>query len=133
MDRVVAAALLAVPLAACAAREPSEAPDVERPPPAAYAVGAQAGLSRLDAAVRRYASEHAGRLPADLAALSSETSPEGGAYLRRLDADPWGQPYSYAVTDARHGLYDLRSYGPDTLPGTHDDVVVPTRSVLPRD
>lgn len=133
MDRVVAAALLAAPLTACAARPAAEAPEVEHPPVAAYAVGAQAGLSRLDTAVRRYAADHAGRLPASLDALASEPSLDGDRYVRRVDADPWGQPYAYAVTDARHGLYDLRSFGPDTLPGTGDDVVVPPRSVLPSD
>jgi hypothetical protein len=94
--------------------------------------GATADLGRIDAAVRRYAADHAGRLPAALGDLVGERAPDGVPYLTQLPRDPWGNGYDYAVLSARHGAYDLRSWGPDRLPGTGDDVVedgppVPTR------
>ena len=83
---------------------------------------ATAELGRLDDAIHRYAHDRAGRLPASLSALSTERSLDGDLYLARVPADPWGRAYVYAVLNPRIGLYDLRSYGPDSMPGTPDDV-----------
>ena len=77
----------------------------------------------LESAIRRYAGDRAGRLPTRLEDLASERSPDGEPYVRQVPDDPWGRPYSYAILVARAGRYDLRSYGPDGLPGTDDDVV----------
>lgn len=126
MDRVVALALAAASLAGCASREDDRIP----PRPANVAPRATADLGRIDTAVRRYARDHAGRLPTSLADLTTEPTPDGGSYLRRVDADPWGQPYDYAIKSSRAGTYDLRSYGADRLPGTLDDLV--TDGVVPR-
>ena len=96
------------------------------PPPnvAAFAPIAVYDLNRLDAAIHRYAADRAGRLPTVLDALADERAPGGDTYLLKTPTtDPWGGTYVYAVLDARLGTFDLRSYGPDRLPGTDDDVV----------
>jgi|GEM_PF-2471777 len=103
-------------------------PRFERP--ANVAPVATSDLGRIDAAVRRYAREHGGRLPTTLDDLVNETGPDGAAYLRRVDRDPWGGSYDYAVESSRAGTYDLRSFGPDRLPATADDVV--HRGAVPR-
>ncbi len=86
-------------------------------------------MARLERAIRRYAADRAGRLPVKLDDLTSERSPEGDRYLTRIPLDPWGRPYAYAVVSARLGAYDLRSYGPDSLPGTRDDLVADAEPV----
>jgi hypothetical protein len=125
--------------AGCASSEgsrPEPAPVAARPAlsrrPAPNAFGytvsdastpqATADLGRLDDAIHRYAHDRAGRLPASLSALSTERSLDGDLYLARVPADPWGRAYVYAVINPRIGQYDLRSYGPDSMPGTPDDV-----------
>jgi general secretion pathway protein G len=35
-----------------------------------------------------------------------------GGYIKKVPADPWGQPYLY-LSPGTHGDYDLFSYGPD--------------------
>lgn len=82
-----------------------------------------AGAGRVDRALRRYARDHAGRLPTSLAGLLGETDPDGAPYLRDLPGDAWGRPLAYAVLSARYGVYELRSYGPDGVPATGDDLV----------
>lgn len=139
MDRRLALAVAHATLAAatgwaatgCASSSPR--PTLDRfgeGRPDARAPAAAAHLSRVDAAIRRYAAEHGGRLPTTLDDLTTQAGPDGEVYLRRLDRDPWGQSYDYALESARAGTYDLRSFGPDRLPGTADDVVV--RGVVPR-
>ena len=86
-------------------------------------------FARLEGAIRRFASDRAGRLPGSLDELVTERSPEGDRYLASVPSDAWGRPYSYAVVSARLGAYDLRSYGPDTLPDTADDVVADPKPV----
>ncbi|MFC3094099.1 type II secretion system protein GspG [Alteromonas sediminis] len=46
--------------------------------------------------------------------------PEGG-FIRRLPEDPWGQPYQL-ISPGELGVIDIFSNGPDTLPGTDDDI-----------
>ena len=132
------AALAAASAAGCAGRSTAgDAPAARQAPvtmrkPADNAYGyvvvdaatpqADAELGRLDDAIHRYAKDRAGRLPTTLGALSSERSLDGDLYLARVPTDPWGRPYAYAVINPRIGLYDLRSYGPDRMPGTPDDV-----------
>jgi Type II secretion system (T2SS), protein G len=85
---------------------------------------ARLDLLRMERAIRVYAEDRAGRLPASLEALREGSRSDGGRpYLGSVPVDPWGSPYSYAVESPRHGTYDLRSYGADRLPGTADDVV----------
>jgi general secretion pathway protein G len=43
--------------------------------------------------------------------------------FEELPADPWGQPYNYEYPGRRSGKsFDLFSSGPDTKPGTDDDI-----------
>jgi hypothetical protein len=120
----LAAAALA--LAACRASAP---PPPAPPHPSVVRQAAAPSLARIDLAIHRYAGDRAGRLPGSLDALVLEGPPSGGRYLTDVPSDPWGRPYSYAVTDPRAGAYDLRSYGPDSLPGTSDDVTGRNRPV----
>jgi hypothetical protein len=102
---------------------PPPRPDFEAP-------AARLDLLRLDRAIRLYAEDRAGRLPARLDDLAREGTPGGrDHYVPVVPVDPWGQPYSYAVTSSRLGTFDLRSYGADRLPGTGDDVVAEGRPV----
>lgn len=39
-----------------------------------------------------------------------------GGYVRRIELDPWGNPYQY-VYPGEHGEIDLFSYGADGRPG----------------
>lgn len=101
----------------------------ERATPPSFASNSTGDITHLQRAIRLYAADRAGRLPVRLEDLVKETSPEGDRYLTRLPVDPWGRPYAYAVVSARLGAYDLRSYGPDTLPGTADDLVADAQLV----
>lgn len=78
---------------------------------------------RVDRALRRYAGDHAGRLPTSIAALLGESDLDGTPYLREEPRDVWGRPLSYAVLSARYGVFELRSFGPDGVPATADDLV----------
>lgn len=128
MDRLVALpaatrvggwALVGAMLAGCASRDAGPAYG----PPPNLAPAASSDLGQIEAAVRRYAAEHGGRLPTTLDDLVNETGPDGAPYLRRVARDPWGGRYDYAIESSRAGTFDLRSYGPDRLPATGDDVV----------
>jgi general secretion pathway protein G len=69
-----------------------------------------------------------GRLPESLQALLQATNPESGQpYLERVGLDPWGNAYQYRVLDAGKGEFEVRSFGPDGVPQTPDDVVLPRR------
>lgn len=86
-------------------------------------------FTRIESAIRRFAGDRAGRLPVSLYELTAERSPDGDHYLTSIPTDAWGRPYSYGVVSARLGSYDLRSYGPDTLPDTADDIVADAKPV----
>jgi general secretion pathway protein G len=46
-----------------------------------------------------------------------------GPYIEKIPTDPWGNPYSYQFPGKHNpGSYDLMSAGPDTQPGTADDI-----------
>ncbi|MFN7177967.1 type II secretion system major pseudopilin GspG [Hyphomonas sp.] len=41
-----------------------------------------------------------------------------GGYIRRVQLDPWGNPYQYQIPGTRSGgRYDLFSFGADGIPG----------------
>ena len=45
-----------------------------------------------------------------------------GPYLKKIELDPWNNPYVYQFPSA-HGMeYDLCSNGPDGAEGTEDDI-----------
>lgn len=43
-----------------------------------------------------------------------------GGYIKKVPADPWGQPYLY-LAPGSHGDFDLFSYGPDGESGGDGD------------
>jgi len=43
-----------------------------------------------------------------------------GGYVRKLPADPWGNPYRYA-SPGKHGTFDIFSYGADGREGGEGD------------
>ena len=43
-----------------------------------------------------------------------------GGYLKKVQKDPWGNPYLY-LSPGAHGDYDLMSYGPDGEQGGEDE------------
>jgi general secretion pathway protein G len=43
-----------------------------------------------------------------------------GGYMKKVPADPWGQPYLY-LSPGSHGDFDLFSYGPDGESGGEGD------------
>jgi hypothetical protein len=116
------AAFVSIAVLAGCAGERGGRVEFDRPPDGVFPA-ATAEVRRLDAALRRFAADHAGRLPTSLAQLADEPTAEGDRYLLRVPRDPWGRDYAYEVLDRRLGAYDLRSYGPDSFPGTPDDVV----------
>ena len=65
---------------------------------------------------RRYPSTEQG-LGALVVRPSAAPAPENWkAYVERLPADPWGQPYQYLAPGV-HGEVDVFSYGADGRPG----------------
>lgn len=133
-------ALAVFALAACSSSSSGRRPPPDRPTGPSSDAGPEfvaprasrrssGEFAQLESAIRRFASDRAGRLPASLEELTTERSPDGDRYLSSIPMDVWGRPYSYAVVSARLGSYDLRSYGPDTLPDTADDVVADAKPV----
>ena len=45
-------------------------------------------------------------------------------YLKKLDDDPWGQPYQYRQPSEHNLDYDIWSFGPDKQGGTEDDITL---------
>jgi hypothetical protein len=63
-----------------------------------------------------------GRMPQRLADLRAPDLDS------RYDAEPWDRwahPFEYRLVDAEGGTFRIRSYGPDGVPDTADDVVWP--------
>jgi general secretion pathway protein G len=50
------------------------------------------------------------------AGLSRPDRYREGGYIRRLPADPWGNPYQYALP-GEHGRFDIYSFGADGRKG----------------
>lgn len=87
-------------------------------------------LTALENAMEMYRLEN-GRYPTTeqgLEALVEESQldpkprsfPEGG-YIRRLPADPWGNPYQL-LSPGQYSRYDIFTMGFDGQPGTEDDI-----------
>jgi general secretion pathway protein G len=86
---------------------------------------ARADISVLEQALETYRLEllqyPATRdgLQALLAAPAGLSRPERyrkGGYIRRLPADPWGNPYQYRLP-GQHGTFDVYSFGADGAAG----------------
>ena len=58
------------------------------------------------------------RAPQD---LSQPQRYRPGGYVRRLPADPWGNPYQYRLPGNRGGAFDVYSFGADGAEGGEAD------------
>jgi len=87
---------------------------------------ARSDIASLESALEQYSLDLYNYPSADqgLAALSSP--PQGvdlalyrqGGYIRRVQMDPWGNPYQYQIPGTRSGgRYDIFSLGADGQPG----------------
>ena len=90
---------------------------------------ARADVSVLEQAVETYRLENlayprtADGLDALLRAPAGLARPERyrrGGYVRRLPADPWGNPYQYRQP-GEHGAFDIFSFGADGAEGGDGD------------
>ena len=85
---------------------------------------AKSDLAGLKDALDRFVLD-TGRPPTDGEGLAALLSPPAGLagwrgpYLRRVPADPWGNPYRYKATLSG---YSVDSAGPDGARGTADDL-----------
>ena len=53
----------------------------------------------------------------------TEDSQQGLLTIRRIENDPWGNPYEYVIPAQRSGWeFDVFSSGPDGEPGNADDI-----------
>lgn len=87
---------------------------------------AQADISNLENALEQYSLDLYTYPTTEqgLAALSAPpvgidaTLYRPGGYIRRVQEDPWGNPYQYAFPGTRSaGRFDVFSYGADGQPG----------------
>lgn len=74
----------------------------------------------LGAELERYAADHGDVAPSSLAQLGPSEDRDRLAERGALERDVWGSPISYRAEGL---VYELRSPGPDRLPGTDDDIV----------
>jgi hypothetical protein len=65
-----------------------------------------------------------GKLPSESEGLEVLVHPlRGSAFLSSVPADPWERPLRYRTGSELEGGFEIRSAGPDGVPGTEDDVV----------
>lgn len=92
---------------------------------------AKADIQSIDSALDQYNFDMNAYPTADLGLSALVTAPSSGrtdqyrpgGYIKRLEKDPWGNDYIYALPATRSGrLYDLYSSGPDSQPGNADDI-----------
>lgn len=89
---------------------------------------AEAQLTNLAAGLKRYEID-TGTFPTTQQGLEAlfdqPNNLEGwdGPYLdKRVEDDPWGQPWQYRAPGTHNVDFDLYSYGPDQSEGGDDDV-----------
>jgi general secretion pathway protein G len=87
---------------------------------------ARADIANLENALEQYSLDlyRYPTMQQGLAALTTAPSDidislyRPGGYIRRVQTDPWGNPYQYAIPGTRSGgRYDLFSLGADGQPG----------------
>jgi len=81
---------------------------------------AQVQIARLSQAVEMYQMDN-GKYPSTTTGLLALVA-EGGVTEEQL-TDPWGMRFLYAMMPG--GGYELRSAGPNGIPGDEDDVLAP--------
>jgi general secretion pathway protein G len=77
-------------------------------------------MYRLDNLAYPTTEQGLGALQQPPAGLAQPERYRSGGYLRRLPADPWGNPYQYRAP-GRSGPYDLFSFGADGQAGGEAD------------
>ncbi len=77
-------------------------------------------ITRIDNAVKRYASDHNGALPDSLVFLTDAKDSTGIPYLAKLPKDLWGRAYQYEKRSSDKP-YRIRSLGADGKEGGTDD------------
>ncbi len=121
---VPVAAIAAVGLAVAKKKAHQFQPDFAMPPetPPAEGNAAQASADMLRDAVLAFVAA-TGKLPEGLADLTAKNPKTDAPYASDVPLDPWGFGFVYTVVDAATASFEIRSWGPDGLPKTPDDVV----------
>lgn len=92
---------------------------------------ASADIAALESALEQYNLDMFNYPSAEAGLAALKTAPTGagngqyrpGGYIKRIQTDPWGNDYRYAVPGTRSGgAYDLFSVGADGEAGTADDI-----------
>ena len=66
------------------------------------------------------------KLPSSLQdLLQTDNERGGGAYMKTIPKDPWGNEYEYRATGNKD--FTIRSYGDDGQPDTEDDIFWPKK------
>jgi general secretion pathway protein G len=64
------------------------------------------------------------KIPSSLDALTEVDPKTGEAYMEKIPADPWGNPYDLKLLGGKK--YKITCYGEDGQEGTEDDITWPT-------
>lgn len=92
---------------------------------------ARADIAALESGLEQYSFDMFNYPGADAGLDALKTPPNNdkadqyrpGGYIKRIQQDPWGNDYHYAVPGPRSGgAYDVYSAGPDGEPGNDDDI-----------
>jgi len=92
---------------------------------------ARADIAALESGLEQYSFDMFNYPGADAGLGALKTPPNNdkadqyrpGGYIKRIQQDPWGNDYHYAVPGPRSGgAYDVYSAGPDGEPGNDDDI-----------
>jgi len=92
---------------------------------------ARADIAALESGLEQYSFDMFNYPGADAGLDALKTPPSNdkfdqyrpGGYIKRIQQDPWGNDYHYAVPGPRSGgAYDVYSAGPDGEPGNDDDI-----------
>lgn len=92
---------------------------------------ARADVAALESGLEQYSFDMFNYPGADAGLDALKTPPNDdkvdqyrpGGYIKRIQQDPWGNDYHYAVPGPRSGgAYDVYSAGPDGEPGNDDDI-----------
>ena len=95
----------------------------------AMAEKARADVSLLEQAIETYRLDNLTYPRAEQGLQALLQAPPGlarperyrkGGYIRRLPADPWGNPYQYRIP-GQSGAFDVYSFGADGTPGGDAD------------
>ncbi|MDJ0521669.1 MAG: type II secretion system protein GspG [Planctomycetota bacterium] len=104
---------------ACAGEEPT-APRS----PESRIVEAQVRMRMIGTAIDLYRMSYK-KLPDSLPVLTETDDLSPDPFLHSVPKDPWGNSYEYRVVDRK--TYEMRSFGPDGIAQTEDDILYPKR------